>query len=134
MTEKDIDNIRQAVGYVLGGAGGHLLAGLTPKYALANVAASQTDSSVVAAVTGKRIRVIAVCAVQGATASAGITFNTKPAGAGSAISALFAAGANNGFALGFNPAGWFQTNAGEGLSVTTGAGATVGIQVVYVEV
>ena len=106
---------------------------LTPKFALANVAASQTDSAVVAAVTAKKIRVLAVIALTGATAT-NVTFTTKPAGSGTAISALFACGSNQGFALGFNPVGWFQTNAGEGLSVTTGAGATTGIQVVYVEV
>lgn len=107
---------------------------LTPKFALANVAASQTDANIVTAVSSKKIRVLAVVAVQGATASAGITFNSKGGGAGTAISALFAAGANNGFALGFNPVGWFETASGEALTVTTGAGATVGIQVVYVEV
>lgn len=106
---------------------------LTPKYALANVAASTTDGSVVAAVTSKKIRVLAIAVLSGSTAT-NITFNTKPAGAGSAKSCLFANGANGGFILPFNPVGWFETNSGEGLSATTGAGSTTGIQVTYVEV
>lgn len=108
-------------------------ASLTPKYALANVAASTTDGSVVSAVTSKKIRVLAIAVLAGSTAT-NITFNTKPGGAGSAKSCLFANGANGGVVLPFNPVGWFETNSGEGLSATTGAGSTTGIQVTYVEV
>lgn len=100
-------------------------------HAFANVAASQTDSSIVAAVAGKVIRVLAVVAVAGGTAT-NLTFNTKPSGAGTAISPLFANGINGGEVLPFNPSGWFQTNSGEGLTVTTGAGSTTGILVTYV--
>lgn len=106
---------------------------LTPKFALANVAQSQTDSVVVAAVSAKKIRVLSWILFGGATAT-GVTFNSKPAGAGTAISPLFALGANNGAGMGFSPVGHFETGAGEGLSVTTGAGGTTGIQVTYVEV
>ena len=106
---------------------------LTPKFAFVNVAASQTDSSVVAAVTSKKIRILALYAVAGATAT-DLTFNTKPAGAGSAISAKFANSANGGEILPFSSIGWFETASGEGLAVTTGAGSTTGIGVVYVEV
>lgn len=103
------------------------------KYAKANVAASQTDSSIVSAVTGRKIRVLAVAAVAGGTAT-NLTFNSKPAGAGTAISALLANGANGGEVLSYNEVGWFETVVSEGLTVTTGAGSTTGIQVVYVEV
>ncbi len=106
---------------------------LTPKYAFANVAASQTDSNIVTAVASKKIRVLALYAVAGATAT-NLTFNSKPAGAGTAISALFANAANGGEILPFNPVGWFESASGEGLTVTTGAGSTTGIGVVYVEV
>ncbi len=104
-------------------------ADLVPKFAKANIAAAQTDSSVVAAVTGKKLRVQAVVFVAGATATT-ITFNS----ASTAISCLFANAANGGAALPFNPCGWFETVAGEALTATTGAGATTGIQVQYVEV
>lgn len=95
-----------------------------------NISASTTDGSIVAAVTGKIIRVISLAMVAGATAT-NITFNSKPAGAGTAISALFANGANGGAVLPFNEKGWIDTNSGEGLTATTGTGATTGIQIVY---
>lgn len=101
------------------------------KYAVANVAASQTDSVIVAAVAGKKIRVLGTIFACGGTAT-NLTFNTKPAGAGTAITALWANGINGGAVLPWCAAGWFETNVGDGLTVTTGAGSTTGIQVVYV--
>lgn len=98
--------------------------------AKANVNASQTDSSVVAAVAGKRINVLAVYCVAGGTAT-NLTFNSKGSGAGTAISPLLANGANGGAVLSFNEKGWFTTNSGEALTVTTGAGSATGIGVVY---
>lgn len=109
------------------------LTALTPKFAKGNIAASQTDSSIVAAVASKKIRVLCAYAVAGGTAT-NLTFNSKPAGAGTAISALLANGANGGEILPFSPVGWFETVAGEGLTVTTAAGSTTGLGVVYVEV
>jgi hypothetical protein len=102
---------------------------LQPKFAKANIAASQTASEVVAAVSGKRIRVIAFRLHAGGTAT-DVTFNS----ASTEISEKFACAANGGRADGFSPVGHFQTVAGEALTVTTGAGATTGIGVVYVEV
>jgi hypothetical protein len=99
--------------------------GTARKFAFANVAASSTDTSLVSAVAGKKIRVLNATVSCGATASS-VTFNSKPAGAGSAISATF----NNSVALSDGD-GYFETNVGEGLSVTTGAGSTTGIQVAY---
>lgn len=101
------------------------------QYAKANVAASQTDAAVVAAVAGKKIRVLTFRLHAGGTAT-NVTFNSKPAGAGTAISELFACGANGGRGEPYCPVGHFETAAGEGLSVTTGTGATTGIGVVYV--
>lgn len=109
------------------------LTALTPKFAKANVAASGTDTAVVVAVTSKKIRVLSFRLHAGSTAT-NITFNTKPAGAGTAISELFALGANGGRAEAFNPCGHFETASGEGLSTTTGSGSTTGVGVVYVEV
>jgi hypothetical protein len=97
----------------------------------ANIATATTDGQVVAAVSNRRIRVIAVAMVCGGTATS-VTFNTKPAGAGSAISPLFANAANGGAVLPPNDHGWFTTNVGEGLSATTtAAGSTTGILVTY---
>ena len=106
---------------------------LTVKRAFANVAASATDSNIVTAVASKKIRVLSVIALAGGTAT-NLTFNSKPAGAGTAITPLLANAANGGEVLPPNPYGWFETTAGEGLTVTTGAGSTTGILVIYVEV
>lgn len=106
---------------------------LTVKYAAANVAASQTDSSIVAAVAAKRIRVLGYALSGGAQATS-VTFNSKGAGAGTAVSMTHQMGANGVFAPGEAAHGHFQTASGEGLTVTTGAGSTTGIQVSYVEV
>ena len=103
------------------------------KRATANIAQSQTDSAIVAAVASKKIRVIAGVFLAGSTAT-NITFNTKPGGAGSAISPTFQSAANGGAMLAPNIYGWFETASGEGLSATTGAGATTGVLVNYIEV
>lgn len=92
----------------------------------ANVAAAATDSNLVTARTGQKVRVMGAAVSCGATPSA-VTFNSKPAGAGSAVSCAF----NNTVVLPENPNGWFETNVGEGLTATTGAGSTTGIQVSY---
>lgn len=96
-----------------------------------NVAQSQTDSVLVAAKAGKRIAVMSLAFVAGGTAT-NATFNSKPSGSsGSAISMTFANAANGGAVLDHNPHAWFVTKTGEGLSLTTGAGSTTGVQVVY---
>lgn len=98
--------------------------------AIANVAQSQTDSSVIAAQTGKKIVVTGVAFVAGGTATTAV-FNSKGSGAGTAISPTFANAANGGAVLPFHAKGWFVTNSGEALTVTTGAGSTTGIIVTY---
>ncbi len=95
-------------------------------HVLANVAASQTDSEVVAAVTGNKLRILAFHCQAGSTAT-DLTFNS----ASTAISPLFANAANGGAVGNFNPAGWFETSSGEALTVTTGAGSTTGITIIY---
>lgn len=104
----------------------------TIKRALVNVAAAQTDSVVVVAVPTKTLKVLSFAAVAGGTAT-DLTFNSKGSGAGAAISPKFANGANGGEVLNHNPHAWFQTNVGEALTVTTGAGSATGVLVLYVE-
>lgn len=103
------------------------------RHEFANVAASQTDSELVAAVPHRRIRVLSVAFVCGGTAT-NATFNSKGSGAGAAISPLFANAANGGAVLNHNPLGWCETEVGEALTLTTGAGSTTGVQLVCVEV
>lgn len=96
----------------------------------ANVAASQTDSSLVAAVTGARIAVLSAVVKTGGTAT-NVTFNSKPSGAGTAISPLFAMAANDDLVLPYTGKPWFYTTEGQGLTVTTGTGATTGLLINY---
>lgn len=106
---------------------------LQMKRAFGSIAASQTDAAVVAAVTSKKIRVLQFLILAGATAT-DITFNSKPAGAGAAISPAFTNDAKSGLNPAFCPLGWMETVAGEGLSATTGAGSATSYIVIYVEV
>jgi hypothetical protein len=105
---------------------------------VASIASATTDGSVVAAVTGKKIRVHGYVLSCAGTATT-LTFNTKPGGAGSAISHThnLPVNANVPVPLCGDQAGalgWFETNAGEGLTATTGTGSTCGVLVVYSEV
>lgn len=102
------------------------------KRAFANVPAATTDHSLVTAVAGKKIHVLSVTMLCGSTETA-VTFNTKPAGAGSAISMQFQLGANGGAVLPHNIHSHFNTLTAEGLTVTTGAGSTVGVMINYIE-
>lgn len=107
------------------------LAGKGVNNAFDSVAASATDSNLVTGVAGKRIRVLSFLINQGDTTPSTVTFNSKPAGGGVAISPALKGPANGGFVAPNNPTGWFETVAGEGLTVTTGAGSTTSIVVVY---
>lgn len=100
------------------------------KYLAANIAAGQTDAALVTAVASSPIVVLGLVLVAGATATT-VVFNTKPSGSGSAISAVFALPISGSLVLPVSEIGWFTTLIGAGLTVTTGAGATTGIQIVY---
>lgn len=106
---------------------------LTVKRKNQAVAAAGTDTAVIAAVAGKKIRVLAVDLDCAGTATV-FQFNTKPAGAGTIIVGPFNDAISETKNLGYNPQGWFETGVGEGLSATTGAGSTTSVQLVYVEV
>lgn len=98
--------------------------------AFANISSATTDGPVVAAKPGFRINVLGVAIVAGGTAT-DVTFTSKPGGAGAAISAKFALGSNGVMVLPESLEGWFTTVKAQGLSVTTGTGSAVGVQVIY---
>lgn len=106
--------------------------GLVPsvRRTFANVASATTDGALVTAATNKKVRVLGVTVVAGGTATT-VTFNSKPSGAGAAVSATFDLSARGVLVLPIDEFGWFESAAGEGLTATTGTGSTVGIQVVY---
>jgi hypothetical protein len=99
------------------------------------VASAATDTVFVAAVTSKKIRVLAFAVIGfEKNHKFEMTFRTKPAGAGTKISASINGTERGNVVLPFNPYGWFETNAGEGLSVSTGSDTGVDIQLSYMEV
>ena len=109
------------------------------KTSVSNVAPSTTDANIITGMDAKVIRVIGGWVVAAGTAT-NITFNTKPIGSGTVISSTIYCGINGGLVMplptpvpfGQAPFGYFDTNKGDGLTVTTGAGASVGVTVVYV--
>lgn len=95
-----------------------------------SIAASTTDSALVAAFPNQKIRVLTVVINHGDTTPSSVTFNSKSAGAGTAIYPALKYPANGGTSLD-STRGLFETIAGEGLSVTTGAGSTTAVAVTY---
>lgn len=97
----------------------------------ANVAASQTDSVVLAGNSGQTVCILEFDMVSQSTGTT-VTINDKPSGSGTAISPAYPNGANGGIAL--NGSGTyclFKSNQGDGISVTTGAGSQQAIHFVY---
>jgi hypothetical protein len=97
-----------------------------------NVAAAATDSLLVdnLSVT-RKIRVLR-CFVNGVDAGVvTFTFNSKGAGAGTAITPTFESPLNGGFVLPSEEGGWFETLVGEDLTITTAAASAVGVIVVW---
>lgn len=86
-----------------------------------------TDTEVVAAITGKVIRVHAVASV--AAGANNVYFKS----ATTAICGTMALAANGGFILPYNEAGWFATAASAALNFTTSAAVATGLTVVYSE-
>lgn len=112
----------------------------TVLYAFGNFAANTTDGTftkspagtgTVAGITGRRIRMLSYTAITGSTATA-LTFNSKGAGAGTAITSQKQFGANGGVSPGGFELGHFETKTGETITVTTGTGSTTGVDISYV--
>jgi predicted aconitase with swiveling domain len=92
-----------------------------------SVAASATDSVLVAAVTGAKIRVLTFLINHGDTTASSVTFNSASTPKTPALK-----GAANGvIGAAHDRAGLFETARGEALTVTTGVGSTTGIMVTY---
>ena len=91
------------------------------------VSASTSDSALVSGVSGYKLRVVYAAISCGGTPST-VQFNSKPAGSSSVISPVFQ---NSIVLVEASKSGWFETDADEGLTVSTGAGSDTGILVVY---
>lgn len=102
---------------------------LTPKFAVVD-AASSGDNTLVAAVTDKKIRVLAVFLV-----SAGdLTARFESGAGGTALTGQMTLTSNSGFVLPFNPVGWFETGSNTLLNLELSAATSVDGSLVYVEV
>lgn len=112
-----------------------------PNYAIGNIAPSQTDSVLVSASTGVVYRIIGGSAIVAGTAT-NVTFNSNGSGGSTPITATMPCGINGGIGwaiaaqenTGDPPYGYFETKRGESLTVTTGAGASTGITLVYIKI
>lgn len=98
------------------------------KYAVID-ASGAGDNTVVAAVTGRRIRVLSAFAV-GAGA---VTVKFQSGAGGTDITGAMSLSANGGFVLPFNEGGWFQTDQGALLNVSLGGAVNVAGGISYIE-
>lgn len=101
---------------------------LTPKFA-AITASSSGNTTVVAAVTSKKIRVIQYLV----SASAAVNVKFRSATAGDKTGLVYLA-ASGGCGAAFNPVGHFETASGEALQINLSAAVAVGGHLVYLEI
>lgn len=87
-----------------------------------SVAVNTTDGTLVAAIPGAKIRLLSVVSVPAATPAATLAFNSKGSGSGTLISPAIPLTAATLLSLGNGNAGICETNKGEALTTTTGAG------------
>jgi hypothetical protein len=95
----------------------------TVQFASVSAAVATTDGTLVAAVPSRKIRLLSLQCVPATTPAATLAINTKPTGSGTAVSPAYPLTA----ATLLNPSaaagtGLCESNRGEGLSFTTGAG------------
>ncbi len=102
---------------------------LTPKFAIID-AATSGNNTLVAAVNPKKIRVLAAFLV----ASAAVTARFESGADGTALTGQMQLAANGGFALPFNPAGWFETASNTLLNLELSGAISVDGCLTYVEV
>lgn len=94
-------------------------------------AASNGNNTIVAAVTGKKIRVLAAVMTMSGT-SVSLTWQSGAGGAG--LTGAMTPTQGQTIVLPYNPAGWFETAAATLLNLSLGGAQTVGGALVYVEV
>lgn len=96
-------------------------------------AAGAVDGNLVTAVTGKLILVLAAMLTNKGGVVTAVSFNTKPAGAGVAISPRLEIAADSNLIIPATQFGYFQTGSGQGLTVSV-VGADVDVFVRYIEI
>ena len=94
-------------------------------------AAGAGDNTLVAAVTGKKIRVLAAFFTMTGTA---VTIRFESAASGTALTGQMTPAQGQTIVLPFNPLGWFETVAAELLNLELGGAQSVDGGLVYIEV
>jgi hypothetical protein len=102
---------------------------VTPKYAIID-AATSGDNTLVAAVTAKKVRVLAAFLVAAGT----VNVRFESGAGGTALTGQMNLVANTGFALPYNPAGWFETASNTLLNCELSAAISVDGCLTYIEV
>ena len=102
---------------------------VTPKFATIAASASG-NNTIVAAVTAKKIRVLAAQL----TANGSVNAKWQSGAGGTDITGLAYLVVNTGYVLPFNPAGWFETAVTTLLNLNLSAAIAVGGSITYIEV
>lgn len=102
---------------------------LTPKFAVIDNATSG-DNTLVAAVTGKKIRVHQLALI----GSAAVTVRFESGASGTALTGQMQFAANGGFVLPFSPMGWFETASDALLNMELNGATSVDGVLGYTEV
>lgn len=105
------------------------LTALTPKFVIIDHNTSG-DNTILAAVTSKKIRVLALFLVSAGT----VTVRFESGAGGPALTGQMNLVANTGFVLPFNPVGWFETASNTLLNLELSGAVSVDGSLVYVEV
>ena len=93
-------------------------------------AASSGNNTLVAAVTGKKIRVLALTATMTGTA---VTIRFEDGASGTALTGQMQPTQGQTLTLPFNPVGWFETTAATLLNMELGGAQSVDGVLVYIE-
>lgn len=99
------------------------------KYAVIDDAGSG-NNTIVALVASRKLRVVSLFMVAAGTVNARFESNAD----GTALTGQMNLVANSGFSLPYNPAGWFETVAGELLNLELSAAISVDGSLTYIEV
>ncbi len=102
---------------------------VTPKFAAIG-ASSSGNNTIVAAVTSKKIRVLAAQLV----ANGSVNVKWQSGASGTDLTGLAYLVVNTGYVLPFNPAGWFETGSATLLNLNLSAAVAVGGSITYIEV
>ena len=99
------------------------------KYAVVDDASSG-NNTIVAAVTGKKIRVLSLMVIAAGT----VTTRFESGAGGTALTGQVQLTGQTGYQLAYSPVGWFETAAGALLNLELSAAISVDGLLVYIEV